>query len=457
MKKVIGKEKTCAKKPRKKRWSKDDTELFLLSLPTLLWFLIFSYLPMFGVIIAFKVYKLSPGGHGFIYNLLHSEWAGIGNFKYFFTSNSFTMLLRNTILYNIAFIIISASVAVGGALMLSNMRNKRGSKVYQTMMFLPYFMSWVVISYFVYALLTPERGYINGIITALGGERIMWYQESKYWPFILVFLNTWKGMGYGMVLYLASITGIDPSLYEAAVMDGATKSQQARHITLPAIKPVFIMMLILDCGKIFNSDFGLFYQVTGQLPASLYTWLIFIPMVFNGGMLASYVVVNNILKLNNSIWALILPLACSAFSVTICRTFFRTTVPDSIIESAKIDGAGQFRIWSQIVLPISKPVMATIGMFAAFGYWNDWFQASLYIQDPKLQTLQSLLNQMQKNIEYIANNPYGGLSMQEYKLNMPTESVRMAIAIVIIVPIACTYPFFQKYFISGLTIGSVKE
>lgn len=222
-------------KPWWKRWSRDDTELFALSLPTLLWFLIFSYLPMFGIIIAFKNYRLQPGGHGFIYNLLHSEWAGFGNFKYFFTSNSFTMLLRNTILYNIAFIIISASVAVGGALMLSSMRNKRGSKVYQTMMFLPYFMSWVVVSYFVYALLTPERGYINGIITALGGERIMWYQESKYWPFILVFLNTWKGMGYGMVIYLASITGIDPSLYEAAVMDGATKAQQARHITLPAI------------------------------------------------------------------------------------------------------------------------------------------------------------------------------------------------------------------------------
>lgn len=189
----------------------------------------------------------------------------------------------------------------------------------------------------------------------------------------------------------------------------------------------------------------------------LYTWLIFIPMVFNGGMLASYVVVNNILDLSNTIWALILPLACSSFSVTICRTFFRTTVPDSIIESAKIDGAGQFRIWSQIVMPISKPVIATIGMFAAFGYWNDWFQASLYIQDKNLQTLQSLLNNIQKNIEYIANNPYGGLSLQQYKSSMPTESVRMAIAIVIIVPIACTYPFFQKYFISGLTIGSVKE
>lgn len=182
-------------KPWWKRWSRDDTELFALSLPTLLWFLIFSYLPMFGIIIAFKNYRLQPGGHGFIYNLLHSEWAGFGNFKYFFTSNSFSMLLRNTILYNIAFIIISASVAVGGALMLSNMRNKRGSKVYQTMMFLPYFMSWVVISYFVCALLTPERGYVNGIIRAMGGEGIMWYQEPKYWPFIIVFLNTWKGMG----------------------------------------------------------------------------------------------------------------------------------------------------------------------------------------------------------------------------------------------------------------------
>ena len=189
----------------------------------------------------------------------------------------------------------------------------------------------------------------------------------------------------------------------------------------------------------------------------LYTWIIFIPMVFNGGMLASYGVVNNILNLRDTIWAIILPLACSSFSVTICRTFFRTTVPDALIEAAKIDGAGQFRIWSSIVLPISKPVMATIGMFAAFGYWNDWFQSSLYISDKNLYTLQAFLNKIQESIEYLANNPYGGLSMQEYKLTMPTESVRMAIAIVIIVPIALTYPFFQKYFISGLTIGSVKE
>jgi len=227
------------------------------------------------------------------------------------------------------------------------------------------------------------------------------------------------------------------------------------------LRAAFMSVLVTLVGTVIsialNTSMGYVVSRRNFKLKTIYTWLIFIPMVFNGGMLASYVVVNNILGLNNSILALILPLACSAFSVTICRTFFRTTVPDSIIESAKIDGAGQFRIWSQIVLPISKPVMATIGMFAAFGYWNDWFQASLYIQDTRLQTLQSLLNNMQKNIEYIANNPYGGISLQQYRSAMPTEGVRMAIAIVIIVPIACTYPFFQKYFISGLTIGSVKE
>ena len=187
-----------------------------------------------------------------------------------------------------------------------------------------------------------------------------------------------------------------------------------------------------------------------------YTWVIFIPMIFNGGMLAGYVVNTNILHLRNSIWALILPLAVSPFNIVICKTFFKTTIPDSIVESAKIDGAGQLRIFAQIILPISKPIIATIALFAAFGYWNDWFQASLYISDKNLQTLQSMLNNIQNNIEYIANNPYGGLSLQQYKASMPTESVRMAIAIIIVVPIACVYPFFQKYFISGLTIGSVK-
>lgn len=188
----------------------------------------------------------------------------------------------------------------------------------------------------------------------------------------------------------------------------------------------------------------------------LFTWMVFIPMIFNGGMVANYVVVTNILHLNDTIWSLILPLSVSSFNVIICKTFFRTTIPDSIVESAKIDGASQLTIFSRIVVPISKPVFATIGLFLTFGYWNDWFQSSLYISDSRLVSLQALLNNMMKNLEYIANNPAAGLTLQQYRNSMPTESVRMAIAIVIIIPIACAYPFFQKYFISGLTIGAVK-
>lgn len=187
-----------------------------------------------------------------------------------------------------------------------------------------------------------------------------------------------------------------------------------------------------------------------------YTWLVFIPMIFNGGMFASYVVNVNILHLKDTIWALILPLAVSSFNVIICKTFFRTTIPDSIVESAKIDGASQFNIYTRIILPISKPVLATIALFLTFAYWNDWFQSSLYISNSKLISLQALLNNMMKNIEYIANNPSAGLTLSQYKNMMPTESVRMAIAIIIVIPIACAYPFFQRYFISGLTIGAVK-
>jgi putative aldouronate transport system permease protein len=186
------------------------------------------------------------------------------------------------------------------------------------------------------------------------------------------------------------------------------------------------------------------------------TWVIFIPMIFNGGLVASYVVNSNILRLKDNIWVLILPLMVSPFNIVIAKTFFKTTIPDSIIESAKIDGASQMSIFLRIVLPISKPVMATIGLFLSFGFWNDWFQSALYINNRNLISLQALLNNMQQNIQYLANNPAAGLTMQQYKNSMPAESVRMAIAIVIILPIACAYPFFQKYFISGLTIGAVK-
>ena len=226
------------------------------------------------------------------------------------------------------------------------------------------------------------------------------------------------------------------------------------------LSALWISVLVTVSGTVLGlaltTTMGYVLSRPGFKLKGFYTWVVFIPMIFNGGMVASYVVNANILNMKNTIWALILPLAVSSFNIIVCKTFFRSTIPDSIIESAKIDGASQLRIFGTIVLPISKPVLATIGLFLTFGYWNDWFQYSLYISRAELVSLQALLNNMMKSLDYIANNPSAGLSLQQYRNSMPSESVRMAIAIVIVIPIACAYPFFQKYFISGLTIGAVK-
>ena len=209
-------------------------------------------------------------------------------------------------------------------------------------------------------------------------------------------------------------------------------------------------------GVLLTTTMGYVLSRPGYKLNGLFSTIVFIPMIFSGGMVASYVVIAQVLNLRDTIWSLILPLCVSSFNVTICRTYFRTNIPDAVIESAKIDGASQLTIFARIVVPISKPLLATIGLFLAFGYWNDWFQSSLYISDDNLLSLQALLNQLQKNMEFLTKNPTAGMSLQDYRLAMPTESVRMAIAIIIAVPIACVYPFFQKYFISGLTVGAVK-
>ena len=191
--------------------------------------------------------------------------------------------------------------------------------------------------------------------------------------------------------------------------------------------------------------------------ASQSTMLLRAPMVFNGGLVSTYFVVSQLLGLKNTIWALILPLAVSSFNVIICRTFFKTTVPESLIESAKMDGASQLTIFSRIVLPISLPVLATIGLFLCFAYWNDWYQSMLYIDNTKLLSLQALLNQILTNIQMLVQNAATlGASAAEMLAKMPKEAARMSIVVIIVLPIACAYPFFQQYFISGLTVGAVK-
>ena len=245
---------------------------------------------------------------------------------------------------------------------------------------------------------------------------------------------------------------------ETISADAYTYLWSQRQTILHALWVSIYVTAIGTCiGVALTTVMGYVLSRTEHKLNNFLTILIFIPMVFGGGMAASFVVTSQVLHLKDSMWVLILPLAVSSWNVTISRTFFRSTIPDSIIESAKIDGASQLTIFTQIVLPISKPVLATIGLFLAFGYWNDWFQAQLYISSDELRSLQSMLNQIQNNVAYLTKNPTAMLtSSSELSKNMPQESVRMAIAFVVAVPIACVYPFFQKYFISGLTVGAVK-
>ena len=254
------------KKKKRGKIRVDDLQLFALSLPTTIWYLLFCYIPMFGILIAFKKYKVAPG-KGFLWSLIHkSPWCGLDNFKFLFSSNMKTTIamFRNTVGYNIVFIVLNIVIPVALAILISHLYSKRLAKVCQTAIFLPHFLSWVVVGYFVYAFLATNEGLVNNVLISMGINPIRWYQKEAigYWPFILVFLNVWKNMGYNMIVYMASINGIDGSLYESAVIDGASKHQQTRYITLPLLKPVIIIMFIMAVGRIFNSDFGLFYRTT---------------------------------------------------------------------------------------------------------------------------------------------------------------------------------------------------
>ncbi|OJG71279.1 ABC transporter permease [Enterococcus phoeniculicola] len=230
-----------------------------MTLPGILWLILFFYIPVLGNMVAFKNFKISEGS--FFQSLIESEWVGLKNFEFLFTSSDAYIITRNTILYNVTFIVINLVVAVTLAVIMSQLRSRRQIKVIQTSMLLPYFLSWVIINFFVGAFLNPDIGLFNKMIEAGGREMINWYSEPKYWPFIIIFLGVWKGIGYNSIVYFASIMGIDPTYYEAAEVDGASKWQQIRHVTLPQLIPLISILTILAVGGIFRADFGLFYQI----------------------------------------------------------------------------------------------------------------------------------------------------------------------------------------------------
>ena len=229
--------------------------LYLMFLPGAIYLLINNYIPMAGLVIAFKQVNWNKG-------ILKSPWVGFSNFEYLFKTKEAWNITRNTLGYNIIFIILGTVIAIAVAILLNEITSMMLKKTYQTVILLPYLISMVVVSYLVYAMLSSENGFVNlSILRPLGKQEISWYTESKYWPAILIIIYIWKTFGYNCILYYATLVGIDRGYYEAAVIDGASRWQQIRHIPLPELVPTIITLTLMSIGKIFYSDFGLFYQV----------------------------------------------------------------------------------------------------------------------------------------------------------------------------------------------------
>lgn len=239
------------KKKRKFR----DLPLLLIALPGIVYLLINNYIPMLGIFLAFKDYSFMKGIFG-------SDWCGVDNFKFLFkTSDAWTMT-RNTILYNAAFIVIGTVFAIVVAIMICELGKRTRVKIFQAALLLPNMLSWVVIGYIVYAFLNADTGFVNNsVLRALGMDPVSWYSNAGAWPLIIVVVFLWKNLGYQSIIYTASIAGIDKSIYEAAAIDGATKLKQIFYVTLPMLKPTVITLTLMAIGRIFFSDFGLFYQV----------------------------------------------------------------------------------------------------------------------------------------------------------------------------------------------------
>lgn len=241
---------------------KTEKGMIGMSAFTVAWYIAFCYLPMFGIIIAFKRYHIVPG-KSFIYDLFAaSPWVGVENFRFLFLNPQMLYVLRNTLAYNLTFLVIDTILPVALAIMLSHLYSERLRGLTQTAAMLPHFLSWVVVSYFLFAFLSTDKGLLNNIISTFGGNPVRWYQESSVWPAILILTHTWKGFGYAMVMYMAYITAMDPELYESAMTDGANTWQMVVHITLPLLRPIILVLVILNLGNILNTDFGLFYQST---------------------------------------------------------------------------------------------------------------------------------------------------------------------------------------------------
>ena len=240
------------KKQKKREDRKRCLPLYLMMLPGLIYLIANNYIPMFGILIAFKKINFSLG-------ILQSPWCSLENFKFLFVTKDAFIMIRNTLAYNAVWIVLDLIIAVFIAICMAEISSRRVAKVIQPIICFPSMVSAVLLSFIVYAFLSVSYGYLN--TTVFKDNPVNWYATAKYWPIILTIVHFWQNAGQSSIIYMASIGGIDKSLYESARLDGASKWNQIRHITLPMLRPMIILMLLMSIGRIFNSDFGLFYQV----------------------------------------------------------------------------------------------------------------------------------------------------------------------------------------------------
>lgn len=267
---------STAKRHLSLRRFRSNWDLLLLCLPAIACYIIFAYVPMIGLILPFKNYKYNLG-------LFGSKWVGLKNFTFLFKSADLWRITRNTVGYGLLFMIVGSIVNIGFALLLFEIKENRPSlKTYQTIMTFPNFMSWVIVGFITYAIFNPSLGVMNQVIRSFGGKGVDVYSNPCYWPFILTFVNTWKGLGMGSMMYLANLLGIDASLYEAATIDGANRWQQTRYISIPSIIPLWTIMTILAVGGLFGGNFDLFYQIPRNIGMLYETTDIINTFVFRG-------------------------------------------------------------------------------------------------------------------------------------------------------------------------------
>lgn len=369
--------------------------MYPMLLPGLIILFIFSYMPLYGLLMAFQDFDIVSGISG-------SPWVGLDNFRQIFASPGFLKVLRNSLLISFYRLLWGFPAPIVLALMLNELPSKKFRKISQTAIYLPHFISWVVLVGIVQTFLSPSGGLINIVLEAMGKPSVAFLQKPEYFRTIIVATDVWKETGWGTIMYLAALSGINPELYEAAMIDGCGRMKMIRHITLLGLLLTVMMSYALSKKDLPGRGFFMTYVIFTSL--------------FSGGIIPGFYLMKSI-GLIDSLWALILPTMLASFNIVLMKNFFEG-LPANLEEAARIDGAGEIKILTDVILPISKPIIATIALFIAVSYWNSYFSAILYIRSQSKWTLQLVMREIISSAETTALT--AGSNMAEYG-NLPTR------------------------------------